>query len=333
VTAYPRTFTWHDGDRTIRFGRGALADAPQLIGEDYVLFTTDRAAGAAPQVVAGAEAVHLVAPGEVARLADALIDARGGSPPRVIAALGGGRVIDTAKAVGAATGAAVAAIPTTLSAAEMTRGHRHATRTPAGTPGTRPRIVVNDPSLSASQPPQELAASAANALAHAVDGAATITASPVPALAAREAVRLTAAAYAGRGEPGREALALAALLGGYTIDAAQYGLHHVMAQTLRAVGGASHGAANAAMLPFTSAALRARAPEVLAELDEAAGEPVEALARRLAREAGIEGIRSIGVPEERLGDCAEAAARRPDLALTPPAADAEELLRLYRQAW
>src|SRR2546421_666872 len=83
----------------------------------------------------------------------------------------------------------------------------------------------------------------------------------------------------------------------------------------------------------TSAALRARAPEVLAELDQAAGGAVEALAWRLAREAGIAGIRSIGVAQERLPDCAEAAAQRGDLALTPPPADAGELLRLYQQAW
>ena len=46
----------------------------------------------------------------------------------------------------------------------------------------------------------------------------TTQASPVPILAAREAARLTAAAYAG-GDPDRDALALAALLSGYTIDA------------------------------------------------------------------------------------------------------------------
>jgi len=326
-------FTWQDGDRVIRFGRGALADAPLLLGDGYALFTTERAARAAPEAVAGAAAVHRVAQGEVARLADALVDALADAPHRLIVALGGGRVIDTAKAVAAATGGAVAAIPTTLSAAEMTSGHRHATRTPPGTPGMRPRIVVNDPALSASQPAPELAASAANSLAHAVDGAATTTISPVPALAAREAVRLTAAAYEAEGEPDRDALALAALLGGYTIDAAHYGLHHVMAQTLRALGGAGHGPANAAMLPHTSAALRARAPEVLAELDQAAGGAVEALAWRLAREAGIAGIRSIGVAQERLPDCAEAAAQRGDLALTPPPADAGELLRLYQHAW
>ncbi len=41
-----------------------------------------------------------------------------------LVALGGGRVIDTAKAIASVTGAEVAAIPTTLSGAEMTGIHR-----------------------------------------------------------------------------------------------------------------------------------------------------------------------------------------------------------------
>ena len=48
-----------------------------------------------------------------------------------LVALGGGRVIDTAKAIGGVTGLPVAAIPTTLSGAELTPFHR----TPAGVEG------------------------------------------------------------------------------------------------------------------------------------------------------------------------------------------------------
>src|SRR5688500_7862892 len=35
-------FTWKDGERTIHFGRGRLADAPELLGDDYTLLTTAR---------------------------------------------------------------------------------------------------------------------------------------------------------------------------------------------------------------------------------------------------------------------------------------------------
>jgi alcohol dehydrogenase class IV len=326
-------FTWHDGERTIRFGRGALADAPALLGAGYVLLTTARAQPQAPVVMERAAEVHHVGPGAVDELADALLDAIAGTGSPTVVALGGGRVIDTAKAVGAATGRAVAAIPTTLSAAEMTRGGMHARRTPPGTPHRRPAVVINDPALCASQPPAGLAASAANSLGHAVDGSVTTEASPVPTLAGHEAIRLTAAAYAHPDDPGRDTLALAALLSGYTIDASGYGLHHVASQTLRRVGGIGHGPANAAMLPHTAAALRARFPEALAAQDVAAGRPVEDLASLLAQRAGATSLGALGVPEDRLEACAVAAARRPELALTPPPADLDELRALYRAAW
>jgi alcohol dehydrogenase class IV len=326
------SFTWRDGERLIRFGRGAADEAPGLLGEGYVLLTTERAAATAPELVERAGAVHHVPRGQVDAIAGDLLDAVDGE---LIAGLGGGRVVDTAKALAAARpGRRAAAIPTTLSAAEMTAVHRHARGVPAGTPRVRPAIVVNDPALSGSQPPQGLAASAGNALGHAVDGAATTLASPVPTLAAHEAARLTALAYApGGAEPDRDALALAALLSGYAIGAAWYGLHHVASQTLAREAGAGHGPANAALLPHTAAALRRRRPDALDALDRACGEPVETLARRVAAAAGADGLRHIGVAEDALERCAQAAAGRPELALTPPPADAAELLAVYRQAW
>jgi alcohol dehydrogenase class IV len=326
-------FTWQDGERTLRFGRGALADAPGLLGAGYVLLTTPRAAAMAPGVVDQAAEVHHVGPGLVDQLADAVLEALLGAGSPSVVGLGGGRVIDTAKAIGAVTGLAVGAIPTTLSAAEMTRVHRHAASAPADTPHVRPAIVINDPALSASQPAPELAASAANSLAHAIEGPLTVRASPVPALAAREAIRLTAAAYERPEQPDRDALALAALLSGYTIDATGYGLHHIISQTLVRLAGAGHGAANAAMLPHTTAALRGRFPEAVAAHDAAAGRPVEELAAELAGLAGAARQRDIGVAEDRLDSCADAAAQRPELGLTPPPADAAELRRLYGEAW
>jgi alcohol dehydrogenase class IV len=250
-------------------------------------------------------------------------------PAGLIVALGGGRVIDTAKALAAArrpgSRPRVAAVPTTLSAAEMTAVHRRAAGADSGLPGVRPAIVVNDPALSASQPEPALAASAANALGHAAEGPATIRASPLPALAGREAARLIGAAYDGDGEPDRDALALGALLSGYAIDAGGYGLHHVLSQTLARFGGVSHGAANAAMLPHTLVALARRGAT-------GAGELVD-LATMLAQRAGTARLRDLGVDEAILDHCADAAAVRAELDQTPPRADRDELRTLYDEAF
>src|SRR3954447_18100776 len=144
------SFRWQDGERLIRFGRGTLAEAPELLGEGYALLTTPRAAGAAPLVVERASAVHHVEPGRVDELAAVLRpDVEGDR----LVALGGGRVIDVAKALAAAEPPRdVVAIPTSLSAAEMTGVHRHAQGVAPGTPRVRPAVVINDPHLSASQP-------------------------------------------------------------------------------------------------------------------------------------------------------------------------------------
>jgi alcohol dehydrogenase class IV len=130
------------------------------------------------------------------------------------------------------------------------------------------------------------------------------------------------------GHTGREQLALAALLSGYSIDAAWYGLSHVMSQTLVRVGGAGHGQANAAVLPVAIGALERRFPGRV-DPDGTLGE----LARKLARRAGADGIRRLGVEEERLDACAEAAAQRAELAHTPPPASRDELRELYALAW
>jgi alcohol dehydrogenase class IV len=320
-----RDFTWRDGDRIIRFGRGAIDDAPELLGDDYVLLTTERAAATAPAVASGAAAVHHVPVGRVDDVAGDLLDAVDGA---LLVALGGGRVVDVAKALAAAHDTQAGAIPTTLSAAEMTRGHRHARGVDPATPRVRPRIVLNDPALSASQPDHDLAASAANALGHAVEGPLTPMASPVPTLAAQEAVRLLA------DEHDRDALALGALLSGYVIDSSGYGLHHVLSQTLARHAGVWHGRANAAMLPHTTVALRERNPDALAALDDAAGVAMEALARRLAQRAGAQQLRDLGVTEDDLETCVrQAFARQSDLAGTPPPASEPEIRALYEAAW
>ncbi|HEY4096446.1 MAG TPA: iron-containing alcohol dehydrogenase [Baekduia sp.] len=322
-------FTWQDGERTIRFGRGAVADAPELLGETYTLLTTERAQEMAPAVVEGAQAVHLVDPGFVDHLAANLLHVEGD----LIVALGGGRVIDTAKAiVGTRESARAAAIPTTLSAAEMTSGHRRPAGHERRARQVRPAIVINDPNLSASQPVSELAASSANSLSHAVEATITTFASPVTSLAAREAQRLIDVAWIIEDEdPGvdaREQLALASLLSGYSIDGARYGLAHVLSQTLVRVAGVGHGHANAAVLAASIAALERRFPGRV-DPDGSLG----ALAHKLARRAGANGIHRLGVTEAQLDEAADAAAQRPDLAFTPPAADRDELRALYAEAF
>jgi len=324
-------FTWRDGERTIRFGRGAIAGAVDTLGgEGYALLTTERAAAMAPGVVEGAAGVYMLGDGYVDELAGELL----GSVARErVVALGGGRVVDTAKALAAASGGTqvAMAVPTTLSGAEMTRIHRRAAGSDQRAPTVRARVVVNDPDLSASQPLADLAASALNALSHAVEGPCTPLANPVATLAAHDGARLLARSLGE--QPDREALALGALLAGYVIDSTGYGLHHVLSQTLVRLAGASHGQANAVLLCHTIGALAWRFPQRIEALGVALEDDPSDVAARMCRLTGATRLRDIGVEREALAECAEAAAERPELDLTAPRADRAELLALYEGAW
>jgi alcohol dehydrogenase class IV len=324
-------FTWRDGERLVRFGRGVIAEAVDVLGgPGYALLTTDRAAAMAPQVVEAAAGVYTLGPGMVDELAGDLL----GSVARErIVALGGGRVVDAAKALAAASGGTqvAMAVPTTLSGAEMTRIHRRARGADQRAPTVRARVVVNDPDLSASQPLAELAASALNAMGHAVEGPCTPLANPVATLAAHDGARLLARSLSTT--PDREGLALGALLAGYVIDSTGYGLHHVLSQTLVRIAGAGHGPANAVMLPHTTGALAWRFPERLDALGVALEGDAADVAAAMCRHVGATRLRDLGVEREVLAECAETASERPELDLTPPRADRAELLALYEGAW
>jgi maleylacetate reductase len=328
-----KPFRWQDGERLIVFGRGGLDQVDELLPGGYVLLTTPRAAAGAPALVEKAAALHQVDPGRVDELAAELRPQVRGE---LLVALGGGRVIDTAKALAAADPPRrVAALPTTLSGAEMTAIHRHAGGVRPHTPRVRPALVVCDPALAASQPPPEMAQSAANALGHAVEGPLTPLGNPVASLAALEAARLLSAQDSSElPATVRDQLALGAILAGYVIGSTGYGLHHVLSQTLVRFAGISHGAANAIMLPHSLRALQRRSlGEFLEALRGGLGrDPVE-LATQLRDLGGSRTLHEAGVAESDLDRCAREAAARPELQMTPPAADAGELRELYAAAY
>ena len=194
-------------------------------------------------------------------------------------------------------------------------------------------MVVNDPTLSASQPLAELAASALNALGHAVEGPCTPLANPVATLAAHDGARLLARSLR-RGSPTATALALGALLAGYVIDSTGYGLHHVLSQTLVRLAGAAHGPANAVLLCHTIGALAWRFPRAhRGARDRARGRPGGRRGAHVPARPARRGCVTSASSGKRSRECAEAAAERPELDLTAPRADRAELLALYEGAW
>ena len=333
-----RDFTWRDVERTIVFRAGALADSPEILAggiwERFELLTTTRALGAAPvELAERATVVHQVEPGEVPYVAAAIVDSV--RNPTLVA-LGGGRVIDVAKAIAAVRGGRVCAIPTTLSGAEMTGIHRlPAGREQDAQHRVRPSFVIADPFEMTTLDDRSLRASAMNALAHGAEALYVPLANPVASLAALRGAELIATALdRSAGERDRAGLGLGALLCAYALDTTGYALHHVVCQTLVRMVGTPHAETNATMLPSTMNAMRPRAPEEIASLARALG--VESHEIRLRIESlggGPRRLRDLGGNPNRLESARHAILQRPELANTPDPPGPEELRRLLEDAW
>ena len=330
-------FTWVDGERLIRFGAGALEEAPGLLEQrgfdGYALLTTERAAGLAPALVEGAAEVVEVPAGKVDEVSAGIHDEVGGRPP---VAVGGGRVVDSAKAIAGADGTACAAVPTTLSGAEMTPFHR----TPAGAEAARlvrPALVVAEPGVMASQPATRLAASAMNALAHAIEALYAPLVNPVAELAALRAIELIGAGLP-REEPDRDGLALGAVVAGYAVGQTGFAVHHAVCQTIVRVTGSPHAETNAVMLPHFAELMVSRAPGEMGEVAEALGDPegaAEAAPGRISKlsaRCGHTRLATLGVSADQLPEVVQTASRHPALANTPDPPDTGELLRVLQAA-
>ncbi len=346
-------FVWIDAGRTVVLRAGAIAAAPDLLAEhgfaEFELLSTPRALAGAPALAAAAGAVHEVPPGQVPDLSAAVLDdvavishaMDGKALPRGegrgLVALGGGRVIDVAKAVASVTGAQVAAIPTTMSGAEMSQNHRLPTgyekRVAAR---VRPQLVIADPEAMTSAPEAALRASSMNALAHGADCLYTPLANPVSRMTALRGAELIAAALdqepAGRE---RSDLALGSLLCGYAIDSAKAGLHHPVCQTLVRTCGTPHAETNAAILPRSAAFLAPRAPELFEALAAAIGTDAGGLEARLLELGGEPaGLGALGADRSRLGEAVETILARPELGAVPgPPITAADLAELIERAW
>jgi alcohol dehydrogenase class IV len=329
-------FTWRDGERLIRFRSGLLVSALEELAANgwtrFELLSTARALRAAPvELPERAAAVHEVPPGTVPQASAAILDEV--TVPSLVA-LGGGRVIDVAKAIAAVRGGRVAAIPSTLSGAEMTRIHR----LPEGheAPGRiRPVLVLADPEPMTSLPEADLRASAMNALAHGVEPLYVPGANPVASMAALKGAELIAQALdQPRGDRDRDALALGSLLCAYALDSAGLAIHHVVCQTLVRVLGVPHAPTYAALLPRTMEAMRPRVPDAIAELAEAIGTEPERIGERLeALGGGHRRLSDLGADRGRLDGAIGAMLRRPELADTPDPPGREELVDLVSSAW
>lgn len=321
----------------VRWGLASLPDVlaemsverPLLVTEerwrDLDLPVTRRFAGAK----AHAEMEGVRGAADAARDADCLI------------ALGGGSVLDTAKAVSAQTGLPVLSIPTTYAGAEWTPffGNRdEATGLKSAGTGANVTAILYDAELTLSLPRAETGGTALNALAHAAEALYVpdrTEESDRDALAGAGLIAkwLPVVLENGRDHEARTHLLEGSMHAGSALRAGM-GLGHAIAQALGGKLGLPHGAMSAISLPLALDFNRQTVPEAIARLAEAMESP-DPITRcqELAALACRTRLRDYDVKREVLPQIAEAAATRPAAKANPRPASAEQILELLERAW
>ena len=300
--------------------------------ERPLLVTSGRFADADVPVADRFSGVRRHAPVETV---DAATAAASGSDGLV--ALGGGSAIDTGKAVSAATGERLVAIPTTYSGAEWTSyfGMRDEARgAKTGGSGANTVAIVYEPGLTLGLPRAETVGTALNALAHCAEALYAAPCEDATLGAAAIGCALPEVVASGHEVVARTRLLEGAMHAGRALAERGLFLAHAMAQALGGRYGAPHGALNALCLPPALRFNEPVVPDAIAALASAldvddAPERVE----ELARLGGFERLRDLGVPEDDLGVVAMECAQRPGARSNPRPASPEEIAALFRSIW
>jgi len=251
--------------------------------------------------------------------------------------LGGGSAIDTAKAVSAATGLPLVAVPTTYAGAEWTPyyGMRdEARKLKTGGSGAQTVGVVYEPRLTVDLPVGETVGTALNALAHAAEALYSGDSDDAVAGARLIGRHLPEVVADGHDLAERTALLEGALHAGRALGERGLFLGHAMAQALGGRYGLPHGAMNALCLPPALRFNQPVVPEAVASLAGAL-DTTDAASRveELARLGGFGRLRDFDVREDDLAELAADVSARPGARANPRAATAQDVEELLRSIW
>lgn len=364
----------------IHFGEGVLADLPELLAADGCsrpFVVVDEFVHSLPAVASaldwpGAVTIHPKSAGEptvddvedaAARLAESGADS--------IVAIGGGSVMDTAKAARlvagqggpylrfAAGGVAyeppkipLVTIPTTAGTGSEVSGGavitNEATNTKAGiaNPLLRAQHALVDPELTYGLPPGPTAHSGVDALAQALAAVVVTVRTPIGNGVGLEATRLAAQALPvvvkdGSNREARIQMACASLMGGLAMNISDCGSEHSIAQAIGGPFHIPHGLTIGLVLAETMDHDRRAVPELFERVADALGEPDDGSGdgsravrgvRRILKEIDFPTLRSVGVTEEHLEGLAEAALRDYFITVSPAPWTKADVVAAYRAA-
>lgn len=321
----------------IGFGEGRAAELPTMLaGEGFgsVLVImdagtrdhNDAVARCVDAVVgAGIDVAHFEKP--AGEPTDAIVDqaasAVAGARPHAIVAIGGGSVIDTAKAARLCAGQATTvadflrserrfdeprtpliAIPTTAGTGSEVSGGAVITELGSGRksgiahPNLRAQHAIVDPVLTYSLPAPMTAFSGIDAVAQAIAGIVARAHTPIGDAIALESIRLAAdslvAAHRDGGDArARSAMACASLMAGLTMNISDCAAEHSLAQAIASRFPAPHGLTIGLVLAETLERECEHVPERLERVADALG---------VADDGSRDGSRAVSGVERLLAD-------------------------------
>src|SRR5439155_9078246 len=172
------------------------------------------------------------------------------------------------------------------------------------TPRLAPVVALVDPALVESAPSSVIAATAADALAHAVESYVNRGSDPlldsIDIAAIRMIGRNLRAAVKERDPAAIEQLALASTMAGIAFNMNANAIVHAASTPVTARHGVPHGVANGIFMPYGLAFLAPACRRQLREIADALGEDVAGLSDEEAAERGVEAVRSlvqeVGIP-------------------------------------
>jgi alcohol dehydrogenase class IV len=242
-------------------GLGLPAVAFPVAGEPTVELAR---AGVAVAREHGADVIAAVGGGSVIDLgkAVAMLLANGGDPLDYLEVVGSGRKI-TRPAVPCVAAPTTAGTGAEVTANAVLAVPEHRLKASLRSPLMIPRVALVDPVLTVSCPPAVTAASGLDALTQCLEPFVSVRATPLTDGLAREGLRRAAtglrAAHADGGDlPARTDMATCALLGGMALANAKLGAVHGLAGVIGGTADVPHGMACAALLaPVIEANVRA----------------------------------------------------------------------------
>ena len=300
------------GNHAVKSGQiDAILNGLKEKGMDYTIFTDIKPNPTIENVQAGVAAFKAFG-------ADSIV------------AVGGGSVMDTAKAIGIIITNPEFADVRSLEGVAPTKNHAVFTIAVPTTAGTAAEVTINyvitdverkrkfvcvdvhdipdvavvDPDMMLSMPESLTAATGMDALTHAIEGYTTAAAWQMTDMFHLEAIRLIAANLraAQKNDPeGRKNMAMGQYIAGMGFSNVGLGIAHSMAHTLGAVYDTPHGVACAMMLPIVMEYNADATGEKYREIARAMGvKGVDDMTQEQYRAAAIEAVKKlsadVGIP-------------------------------------